>query len=483
MCHYAAITSSIWKHFMISALCTWAIVSSPNHILWLLFCLLLIILVILPLSFNIHWWLRPNSVFRWCRRRFLRTWTLFTTCSHNLLATLACHQIVVLLYKAKWIWWWSNAVPSVYAAFASSWHTLGIRTSWTLLSCSRTQTAALRLAWTEAALSSFICFLRPMVRTDSFPTCQHLATWVSHSLKRINLIFKGRSSYRSTRFEYPKLLLIEYLWVGKALVPTGWAEMWGTHHLLGHHQIILLWPIHSLRTLNAPHSISASLRPSNSSYASNASNPRIAGGVSILLNRPWSIRIFVWNFRAISLEAHHSSANSHYCLLVSSCIWMKALTWSLTSRSWSWGARHIGALPLISKPSSHHIGGLRSSSSYILSVHYNVIFLDDSGPAYLMIFWTTASLLCPSMVLLSLNDMTAKHLWILNFNLRIVKDVIVVINILDYFNWLLLTFLLWLWWVVPSLMLDAMRLVWVGKCFSLGTTSIILIALVALISA
>lgn len=35
------------------------------------------------------------------------------------------------------------------------------------------------------------------------------------------------------------------------------------------------------------------------------------------------------------------------------------------------------------------------------------------------------------------------YLWVLDFDLRIIEDVIIVVDILDYFNWLLLTFLFW----------------------------------------
>ena len=47
-----------------------------------------------------------------------------------------------------------------------------------------------------------------------------------------------------------------------------------------------------------------------------------------------------------------------------------------------------------------------------------------------------------SVVLLCLDHMSSEHLWILNFYLRVVEDVVVVVDILDYLYWLLLCLLL-----------------------------------------
>ena len=46
------------------------------------------------------------------------------------------------------------------------------------------------------------------------------------------------------------------------------------------------------------------------------------------------------------------------------------------------------------------------------------------------------------MILLSLYKLASVHLWILNFNLRVVEDVVIVVNVFDYFNWLLVLALL-----------------------------------------
>ena len=47
------------------------------------------------------------------------------------------------------------------------------------------------------------------------------------------------------------------------------------------------------------------------------------------------------------------------------------------------------------------------------------------------------------MILLSLNYVTTKHLGILYFYLWIVENIIIVIDVLYYLNWLVSFFLLW----------------------------------------
>ncbi len=47
-----------------------------------------------------------------------------------------------------------------------------------------------------------------------------------------------------------------------------------------------------------------------------------------------------------------------------------------------------------------------------------------------------------AVVVLSLDEVAAEHLWVLDFDLRIVEDVVVVVDIFDYLNWLLLVLLL-----------------------------------------
>ena len=68
----------------------------------------------------------------------------------------------------------------------------------------------------------------------------------------------------------------------------------------------------------------------------------------------------------------------------------------------------------------------------------NIIFFDNGD--------TTRSnelLLSHTMILLSLNDVTTKHLRILYFYLWIVENIIIVIDVLYYLNWLVSFLLLW----------------------------------------
>jgi len=88
-----------------------------------------------------------------------------------------------------------------------------------------------------------------------------------------------------------------------------------------------------------------------------------------------------------------------------------------------------------------------------VSAHNYIVFFDDSDTTNLAIAiilvvldagLVRVLLLRSSMILLSLDYMASKHLRIFNLNLWIVKNIIVVIYIFDYFYWLLLIFLLWL---------------------------------------
>ena len=69
----------------------------------------------------------------------------------------------------------------------------------------------------------------------------------------------------------------------------------------------------------------------------------------------------------------------------------------------------------------------------LLVAHDNIVLLDDGDPWY----WIAIASLLVAILLASC------YLRVLNFNLRIIEDVIIVVYILDYLNWLLLTFLFW----------------------------------------
>jgi len=48
-----------------------------------------------------------------------------------------------------------------------------------------------------------------------------------------------------------------------------------------------------------------------------------------------------------------------------------------------------------------------------------------------------------NMILLSLNHISTYNLWVLNLNLRVIEDIIIIIDVLYYFDWLLVL-LFWL---------------------------------------
>jgi hypothetical protein len=96
---------------------------------------------------------------------------------------------------------------------------------------------------------------------------------------------------------------------------------------------------------------------------------------------------------------------------------------------------------LVSQSAPHH--WLHTLSD--ITVHDDVVLFDDGDPTDLIIVavFLILHLLRAAMVLLALSDMPTKHLRILNFNLRVVKDIIVVVYVFNNFNWLLLILFLW----------------------------------------
>lgn len=109
------------------------------------------------------------------------------------------------------------------------------------------------------------------------------------------------------------------------------------------------------------------------------------------------------------------------------------------------------SMSLISKSSIHHVGlGHLSSAEYMsrITIHDYIIFLDDSDTTNLIIISLllvlSYMLLWMTMELLALNYMPTQHLRILDFNLRVVEDVVIIIDVLDYLYRLVLALLFWL---------------------------------------
>ncbi len=80
-----------------------------------------------------------------------------------------------------------------------------------------------------------------------------------------------------------------------------------------------------------------------------------------------------------------------------------------------------------------------------ITVHDDVVLFDDGVPTDLIVvgIFLILHLLRPTMILLTLGDVPTEHLRILYFDLRIIEDIIIVVNVFDNFNWLLLILLLW----------------------------------------
>ena len=129
--HHSSKSTSVWKHFVLSTY-----TSASTHARWyqilLLFLrsmvllvlgLMLHVLTILLLTLNINWWLRSDSVLWWSRAWFLGVGPMLLI--HHLSIIHVClilstmgdtttHEVVVLLYKTEWIWWWSIVMATMH---------------------------------------------------------------------------------------------------------------------------------------------------------------------------------------------------------------------------------------------------------------------------------------------------------------------------------------------------------------------------------
>ena len=131
-------------------------------------------------------------------------------------------------------------------------------------------------------------------------------------------------------------------------------------------------------------------------------------------------------------------------------------------------------MALIVKSPTHHICLLNLALDHAvgdIATHDNIVFLDDCNSSssvhgiltlliqlLLRLLW--AALM--TVVLLSLDDVASKHLRILDFNLRVVENVVIIVDVFDNLDGLVLRFLLWLWWATSSLMrsMDARMATW-----------------------
>ena len=288
-----------------------------------------------------------------------------------------------------------------------------------LTSSSRSMTTAISLIWSYTTSSScFICFLRSMTCICNFSSTNHL-TRVLHSstsMVIINLVFKWSRSYWTSSFENSELL-IKYLWVCESLILCWLAKMWGSHDLLRHHQVVRLRSIYSFLALNWSYTITWWLNSTicNLANISNStdSSRHIVATRWELFDCSWSIRVFTRHFWAVSFEPNHTSTYTHNCVaimlgLVIVLVVLLLLLSHLTVINSS------TSMALVVQPSIHHISlrNLTTTQNMLrIAVHNNIILLDHSDTAYLIIVTFTLSLidmlLWMTVVLLALHNMTS----------------------------------------------------------------------------
>jgi len=111
-------------------------------------------------------------------------------------------------------------------------------------------------------------------------------------------------------------------------------------------------------------------------------------------------------------------------------------------------------MTLISESPTHHIGLLNLSLNHAVcnvATHNNIVFLNHSNTVHGVLAILIQLLLglllgatLVTMILLSLDNVTSKHLWILNFDLGVIENVVIIVDIFNDLDGLVLIFLLWL---------------------------------------
>ena len=250
-------STSIGQHFLLIC-ASYKIVGDKTLFLWasLLIALVGIICtsscLILPLTLDIDWRLRSYSVLGWGRTRFLGVTSLLG--NHLAIESMllisshvATEQIIVLLSQTKRVRW--RTIDIVATLFGK---TLSVWTCWSLLCGSWTQAIiVVILSWSKTSLTSLVSLVCVWVRATghTFSISHSMPLWLDGMIL-VHLIIESCGTYRSTWFEYAKLLLIQYLRVCKSLVGVSLSKIRRAHYLLRHHKIVCLGPIDSLLALN-----------------------------------------------------------------------------------------------------------------------------------------------------------------------------------------------------------------------------------------
>lgn len=228
-----------------------------------------------------------------------------------------------------------------------------------------------------------------------------------------------------SRLKNSKLLLVENLWIWKRLIQL--SKPWGSNYLLAHHEAVSLLSVVLLLTLYVSNCVPTLSRHALPHYA-------------------WAWVPFGWLLSLHLVFAHGTWAFDPRDVTLAIGV-IQDIHVNLVRKD----------LVLFCVASHHHVGLMRTTA-----VHYNVVVvLFDYRDASVVISHMThfvvalvPLVLC--VVLLSWNDCSTQNLWILDFNLRIIKDVIIVINVFYNLDGLLGLFL-WLGRPVSSLVDSAAR--------------------------
>lgn len=105
-------------------------------------------------------------------------------------------------------------------------------------------------------------------------------------------------------------------------------------------------------------------------------------------------------------------------------------------------------MPLVSKAATHHVSWwmrrlLSNQMMWHVTTNSNIVFFYHCDSTLARVVAPFAHALV--VVLLSLNYVTTKHLRVLYLDLWIVENIIIVVDVLYYFNWLVPLLFLWLW--------------------------------------
>ena len=418
---------------------------------WLLVALVagcggLCVRLILVLSFNIHWRLWSYPVLCWGRTRLL--WIASLLCHHltvqsmSLIAAashVSIKQIIMLLCQAKWIGRWTIDVMCIFLICDS----LSVWTRWPLLGSAWTETIIVVLAWAKTTLPSLVWLvcIGALATRHGLPASHNVARGL-YAVILVHLVVKSCGSDWTTWLENSQLLLIQDLRVCETLVRIGLTQMWWTHDLLRHHQIICLRSIDSFLTLDRAN---AELRILQSTWSMLADGTNAADSswhlctlCSELLDGSWSIwAILPWHLWAVALQSDHAGTNTDDLIVADLSLAVCKVLITATSDA--------SLMTLVCETATHH-GLLRWPLANHMMAHmsthtHSIVFDDCDATRALKMWWLTNALV---VILLSLNNVATEHLGILYLNLRIVENIIIVVDVLYNFNRLVPFLFLWL---------------------------------------